>query len=66
MSPWGLLVMTSVRKAQTDRKRDGKRCLGCSSVFQLAMLYPTLSSRPYEGGDNTILSRVCDATLPSH
>lgn len=63
-APWGLLIMTSVREAQTDGGRDG--CSGSSGVFQLAMLYPTLSSGPYEGGDGAILSYVCDATLPSH
>lgn len=65
-APWGLLIMTSVREAQTDRRRDVKGCSGSSGMFQLAMLYPTLSSGPYEGGDDAILSRVYDVALPSH
>lgn len=40
-APWGLLIMTSVREAQTDRRRDVKGSSGSSGVFQLAMLYPT-------------------------
>jgi len=61
-APWGLLIMTSVREALTDRRRD-VAVLVCFSHSLPHTIFWTLWGR---GWCYCILSHVCDATLPSH